>query len=183
MQKELVLQFHKEKLLLLHSVSNYTLTIIERLSQCLPSPESPGFLNCCSLPGSSKEVISHNASLLLSPRFSISDAPFLGAPRRWSVSSIRSGSRTWLETSPVALPDPAAIPGELFGPSNESSWGLAIWKVRTLVPKRTWNTIRWHASHSSQGSFSPAWPSHQSWLRGPAWLESRWALQKRCRNQ
>ena len=45
----------------------------------LPSPKSPGFLNCCSLPGSSREVIIHNASLLPSPQFSLSDAPLLGA--------------------------------------------------------------------------------------------------------
>ena len=164
MQKELVLQFQKEKFLSLCSISNYTLAVIQRLSQCLPSPESPGLLNCCSLPRSSKEVISHNASFLLSPQFSLYDSPFLGAPRRWSVSSTRWG-RTWLETSPVALPDPVAIPGELFRPSNESSRGLAVWKVRTLVWKRTQNTIRWHDS-SSQGSFSPAWPSHQSDVSG-----------------
>ena len=160
MQKELALQFQKEKFLSLRSISNYTHTVIQRLSQCLPSPESPEFLNCCSLPRSSKEVISHSASLLLSPQFSLSDAPFLGAPRRWSVFSTHWG-KTWLDTSPVALPDPAAIPGELFCPSNESSQGLAIWKVWTLVWKRTRNTIRWHDS-SSQGSFTPAWPNHQS---------------------
>ena len=55
--------FQKEKFLSLRSISNHALTIIQRLSQCLPSPESPGFLNCCSLPGSSKEVIIHDASL------------------------------------------------------------------------------------------------------------------------
>ena len=38
--------------------------------------------------------------------------------------------------------------------------------------------------HSSRDSFAPAWPSLQSsWLKGPAWLESCWGLQKCCRNQ
>ena len=54
-------------------------------SQCLPSPQPLGFLNCCSFPGSSKEVISHSASLVLSPQFSLSDAPFLGAQSLWEV--------------------------------------------------------------------------------------------------
>ena len=76
----------KEKFLSLCSISNRALIIIQWVSQCLPSPKSPGFLNCCSLPGSSKEVISHNASLLLSPQVSLTVAPFLGAPKRLSVT-------------------------------------------------------------------------------------------------
>ena len=71
MQKNWFCSFQTEKFLSIHSVSNHALTIIQRLSQCLPSPESPGFLNCCFLPGSSKEIISHNASLLLSPQGSL----------------------------------------------------------------------------------------------------------------
>ena len=38
--------------------------------------------------------------------------------------------------------------------------------------------------HSSPGSSAPIQPSHQStWLKGQAWLESHWGLQKCCRNQ
>ena len=59
-KKNWLCSFKKKINLSLRSISNHTLTIIQRLSQCLPSPESPGFLNCCFLPGS---------------------------PRRWSVSS------------------------------------------------------------------------------------------------
>ena len=49
----------KKKFSLTPSISNNTLTVIQRLSQCLPSPES---------------------------QVSLTVAPFLGAPR-WSVSS------------------------------------------------------------------------------------------------
>ena len=117
----------------------------------------------------------HNASLLLS---SLSDAPFLGAPRRWSVSPSARWGSTCLGTGPRALPDPMAIPGVLVCPANESSQGLAIWKVRTLVWKRTCNTIRWHDS-SSQGSFAPAWPSHQSDVSGD---RHGWTLAGASRN-
>ena len=44
-----------------------------------PFSQSSGFLNCYSLPGSSREVMSHNTSLLPTPQFSLSDAPFRGA--------------------------------------------------------------------------------------------------------
>ena len=83
-KKELVLQFPRRKtsLTLFNQQSH---THIQWLSQCLPSPKSPGFLNCCSLPGSSKEVISHNASLVLSPQFSLSNAPILGTQSVWEV--------------------------------------------------------------------------------------------------
>ena len=123
----------KKKNFSLCSINNHTLTIIQRLSQCLPSPESPGFLNCCCLPGSSKEVISHNAFLPRSP------------------------VRAWL--------------------SRES--------VRTLVRKRTRNTVKWRASCWSRGSFALARLSHPpvQWLKGLACLESRWGLQKCYRNQ
>ena len=154
MQKELALQFQKEKFLSLRSISNYTHTVIQRLSQCLPSPESPEFLNCCSLPRSSKEVISHSASLLLSPQFSLSDAPFLGAPRRWSVFSTHWG-KTWLDTSPVALPDPAAIPGELFCPSNGSGQGSAIQIVGT--PFQEYHQVSCYLVHLGAPSLWPGW--------------------------
>ena len=116
--------FQKERFLSLCSISSHTLTIIKRPSQHLPSPESPGFLNCCSLPG------------------------------RWSVSSSTHWGRTWLGTGSGALPDPMAILGELVHPSNESSWAFAVWSVRTPVQKRTRNiTPAWlsHWSGSSRG--------------------------------
>ena len=179
MQKELALQFQKEKFLSLRSISNYTHTVIQRLSQCLPSPESPEFLNCCSLPRSSKEVISHSASLLLSPQFSLSDAPFLGAPRRWSVSSFTHWGRNWLGTGPGTLPDPVAIPGELVCPSNESGWGSAIWRIRTLVWKRTQITIRWCASSFISDPSAPTQQSHQS---GGSRSQHGWNLAGASRN-
>ena len=84
----------------------------------------------------------HNTFLFPSPHVSLSDTPFLGAPRRWSVSSSTHWGRTWLGTDPGALPDPVAIPGELVRPSNESGQGTAIQRVRMLVRKKTQNTIR-----------------------------------------
>ena len=92
--------------------------------------------------------------------------------------------RTWLGTGPRALPDPVAIPGVLVHPSNESSRGSAFWRVGTLVQKRTQNTIRWCTFLFISGSLhsSQAEPPVQ-WLKGPAWLESCWGLQKCCRNQ
>ena len=171
--------FQKEKFLSLCSISSHALTIIQRLSQCLPSPENPGFLNCCSFPGSSKEIISHNASLLLSPQFSLSDAPFLGAPRRWSVSSSTRWGRTWLGTGPGALPDPVAIPGELVRPSNESGGGSAIWRVRTLVWKRTRITIRWCTSSFVS---DPSAPTQQSHLSGGSRGWHDWNLAGASRN-
>ena len=87
-------------------------------------------------------------------------------------------------TSPGASPYPVAIPGEMVRPSNEYGWGSAIRRVRTLVQKRTQNTIRWHTSSFLSGFLhsSPAKPPVW-WLKGPAWLESLWGLQKCCRNQ
>ena len=135
MQKELDSQFPKrKKFLSLHSISNHVLTF-------------RGY---------------HNASLLLSPQVSLTIAPFLGAPRRWSVSFSTGWSRTKLGTGPGALTYPVAIPGELVHPSNESSQGSAVWRVRTLVQKRTWNSVRGKPPHSFWGSFAPAGPSHQS---------------------
>ena len=154
--------FQEEKFLSLCSISNHTLTIIQRLSQCLLSPESSGFLNCCSLPGSSREVISHNTSLLPGPQFSLSDVPFLGA---------QGGDQSPL--LPVGV-----------GPH----WGLALelylilwpflvnWSVPPVSPFGAWPSGESeHGSKrepgipsggvpppSSQGSFTPARLSHQS---------------------
>ena len=96
----------------------------------------------------------HNTSLLPSPQVSLTVAPFLGAPRRWSVSSSTHWGRTWLGTGSGALPAPMAILDELVHPSNQSSWAFAIWNVRTPVQKRTQNiTQAWlsHWSGSSRG--------------------------------
>ena len=124
----------------------------------------------------------HNASLLPNPQVSLTVAPFLGAPRRWSVSSSTCWGRTWLGTGPKTLP--VAIPSELVRPSNESGQGSASQRVRTPVWKRTQNTIRWHTSLFILRflHFSPTEPPVQ-WLRGLARLASRWSLQKCCRNQ
>ena len=124
----------------------------------------------------------HNASLLPNPQVSLTVAPFLGASRRWSVSSSSCWGRTWLGTGPRTLP--VAIPRELVHPSNESGQSSAIQKVRTPVWKRTQNTIRWNTSLFVSGFLhsSPTEPPVH-WLRGLAWLESHWSLQKCCRNQ
>ena len=55
-----------------------------------------------------------------------------------------------------------AIPGELAHPSNESSWGLAVQRVRTLVQKRTRIPSCGLTFCLSRDSFAPAWPSYQS---------------------
>ena len=163
MQKRIGFAVSKKKnFFSLCSISNHALTIIQRLSQCLSFPESPGFLNCCSLLGSSKEVISHNASLLPSPQFSLSDAVFLGA---------QGGDQSPL--LPVGV-----------GPH----WGLALelylilwpflvnWSVPPVSPFGAWPSGESeHGSKrepgipsggvpppSSQGSFTPARLSHQS---------------------
>ena len=124
----------------------------------------------------------HNASLLPNPQVSLTVAPFLGAPRRWSVSSSTCWGRTWLGTGPKTLP--VAIPSELVRPSNESGQGSAIQRVRTPVWKRTRSTVRWHTSLFVSGLLrsSQAKPPVRQ-LKRPAWLESRWSLQKCCRNQ
>ena len=120
----------------LHSISNHAYTITQRLSQYPP---------------------------LLSPQVSLSDAPFLGAPRRWSVSSSTHWIKTsWLGTGPRPLPDPVAIPGELVCPFNESGQGSAIQRVRAPFQKSTENTIRYHASLFVSGSSVLTWLSHQS---------------------
>ena len=116
----------------------------------------------------------HNASLLPNPQVSLTLAPFLGASRRWSVSSSSCWGRTWLGTGPRTLP--VAIPSELVHPSNESGQGSVIQKVRTPVWKRTQNTIRWTTSLFVSGFLhsSPTEPPVH-WLRGLALLESHWS--------
>ena len=119
-----------------------------------------GFLNSCSLPGSSKEVIIHHASLLLSFHFSLSNTPFRGAQGGDMSPFLPVGVGSCLETGPGALPYPVSVTGELLHPSNECSQCSAVWRVRTLVWKRTHNTIRWHAFSFvlgfSWGTFAPA---------------------------
>ena len=69
-------------------------------------------------------------------------------------------------------------------PPVSPSGGSATWRVGTPGWKRTRNTIRWHASSFILGFLcsSPAKPP--VWrLKGSAWLESCWGLQKCCRNQ
>ena len=121
----------------------------------------------------------HNTSLFPSPQVSLFDIPFLGAPKRWSVSSFTCWSRTWLGIGPGALPDLVAVPGEFVCPANESGQGMAIRRVRAPVWKRTQNTIRWYASSFILGLLhsDPAEPLFQR-LKGPAWLEFCWSLQK-----
>ena len=168
MQKRIGFAVSKKKnFFSLCSISNHALTIIQRLSQCLSFPESPGFLNCCSLLGSSKEVISHNASLLPSPQFSLSDAVFLGA---------QGGDQSPL--LPIGVgPDWGAAPGPycILWPF------LANWSVppMSLVGARpSGESEHWSergpgipsggtSPRSSRGSFTPSWRSHQSGgLRG-----------------
>ena len=124
----------------------------------------------------------HNASLLRSPQVSLTVAAFLGAPRRGQSSACRG--RTWLGPGPGASPDPVAIPGELVHPSNESSLGSAVQRIGTPVWKRTQSTVRWHTSPFVSGFLccSLVEPPVRL-LNRPAWLESRWGLQKCCRNQ
>ena len=162
MQKELILLFPKRKKFSLRSISNHTLTIIQRLSQCLPFPESSGFLNYCSLPGSSKEVISHSASLLLSPQFSLSDAP------SWEL---QGGDQSPL--LPVGVgPDWRLALGPYL-----ILWPLLVgWSIppKSLVRIQPCRELEHQCErepgipsggtppHSSRDSFAPAWPSHLS---------------------
>ena len=107
-KKNWFFSFQKENFFSGCSISSHALTVIQRLSQSLPSPESPGFLNCCSLPGS---------------------------PGKWSVSSSTCWGRFHLGTGRRVLLYPVSIPGELVHPFNKSSWGSAVQRVRTLVQK------------------------------------------------
>ena len=135
------------------------------------------------------EVIIHDASLLLSPQGSLTVAPFLGAPRRLSFTMppflpspqislsdapflgaqrgnqsplLLVGIGSCLGTDPRALPYPVAIPGKLVRPSNESSQGVAIWRVGTPSEREPGILSGGMSPCSSRGSFAPAWPNHQS---------------------
>ena len=163
MQKRIGFAVSKTKIFFsLCSISNHALTIILRLSQCLSFPETPGFLNCCPLPGSSKEVISHKASLLPSPQVSLTVAPFLGASKRWSVSSPTHWGRTWL--------------GSALGPYLMLWPFLVSWSIPPVSPVGA--QLSGESEHqperdpgmlsggkrpcSSWSSFAPAQPSRQS---------------------
>ena len=122
----------------------------------------PSFLNCCSLPGSSNELISHNALLLPSPQVSLSDAPFLWA---------QGGDQSPLLPAGVG-PDwgPAPGPYSILWPF------LVNWSVPPMSRVGAW--LSGESEHrserepgilaggtspcSSRGSFTPAWPSNQS---------------------
>ena len=135
MQKELVLQFPKRKLS--HSIQ----------SAIMHSQSHRGY---------------HNASLLPSPQFSLSDAPFLAAPRRWSASSSTHWGKIWLGTGP----GPYLI-----------RWPLLVsWSVPPMSP--TGARLSRESEHQSErelgipsggtppclsrDSFAPARPRHQS---------------------
>ena len=119
--------FQKEKFLSLCSISNHALTILQRLSQCLPSPESPGFLNRCYLPGSAK-VISHNAFLLPSPVGAWLSGESVRTPVRkrtlntvkWRVSLLVSGFLRSSQAEPPTRPaaQGAGVLGISLGPSE-----------------------------------------------------------------
>ena len=109
----------------------------------------------------------HNASLLLSL-----PVPYL-VVLSWELQG---------DQSPL-LPCSMAIPGELVLPSNESGQGSAI-QSWNAGPKQ--NPGYHQVAHllirlgvsPLQTAEPPVW-----WLKGPAWLESHWVLQKCCRNQ
>ena len=123
----------------------------------------------------------HNIFLFQVPR-----SPYLMLPSQGCDQSplLPIGIGSFLGTGPRALSFPVGIPGELVCPSNESSWGSAVQSAGTLVQKRTWNTVRWHASSLIFGFLHSSMAEPTVWrLKGLAWLESCWGLQKCCRNQ
>ena len=158
MQKELVLQFQKEKFLSLYSISNYTLAVIQRLSQCLPSPESPGFLNCCCLPGSSKQVISHEAFLLPSLVGAWLSGQSVRTPVRkrtlntvkWRASLLVSGflrsSQAEPSTSPVA--QRAGVLGISLGPPEMLQKQVIEKLSTTLGELESSGLLCWRAQRS-----------------------------------
>ena len=124
----------------------------------------------------------HSQCLLLpSPQVSLTDAPFLQTPRMWSVSSTTCGNWVGLAQGPYLILWPLWWVDHT---SSESSWGSAVWRERTLVRKRTWNTVRWCPSSFVSGFLhsSLVEPPIQR-LRGLAWLASPWGLQKCSRKQ
>ena len=134
-------------------------------------------------------IHNHSEVITIPPFFpssqvSLSDAPFLGAQGGDQSLLLPIGVVFCLGTSPRALPNPVGIPGELVHPSNEPSRGSTIQRVGTPVRKRTRNTVRWHTFSFISGLLcSDLVEPLVWWLKGPAWLESFWGLQKCCRNQ
>ena len=112
----------------------------------------------------------HNTSLFPSPQGSLSDAPFLGAQGGDQSPLLPIGVGFCLGTGPGALPYPMAIPGELVHPSNESSQGSAIRRVRTPAGKRTGRPSGGASSLGSGLLCSDLAEPPVPWLRGPAWL-------------
>ena len=159
MQKELVLQFPKGKISLC-SIGNHTLTIMQWLSQCLPSPKSPGFLNCCSLPGTPRRL-----SVTMPPFSWVPSSPYLTLPSwelRGGDQSPRLGvGPDWgLALGPYlflwpflvswSVPPMSAVGAQ---PSGESKrWS----KREPVIPSGG------APARSSRGSFTPAKSSHQS---------------------
>ena len=146
----MVLQFpkRKKKFLSLCAISNHALTIFQRLSQCLS-------------PGSYKAVLSHNASLLLSP-----GSPYLMLPP-WEC---QGGDQ-----SPL-LPIGAGLNWRLALGPYLILWLLLVgWSIppKSLVGIRLSRELEHQCGrepgipsggtppHSSRASFAPAWPNHQ----------------------
>ena len=160
----MVLQFpkRKKKFLSLCAISNHALTIFQRLSQCLS-------------PGSYKAVISHNASLLLSP-----GSPYLMLPP-WEC---QGGDQ-----SPL-LPIGAGLNWRLALGPYLILWLLLVgWSIppKSLVGIRLSRELEHQCGrepgipsggtppHSSRDSFAPAWAQPAFWrLKGLVWLESCW---------
>lgn len=136
----------------LHSVLNHMLKIIQRLSQCLPFPESlgflapseeviiswclpspdpQGFLNCCSFtPGAPG---GYHSTFTPSPKSP--DLPiwcsFLGAQEISQSPLLLVGIRLLLGMT-RNIPYPVAIPGR--------SWSSLQWVQLGLGPMKNWNT-------------------------------------------
>ena len=101
----------------------------------------------------------------------LSDAPFLGAPRRWSVSSSPTGEGPdWgLALGPYLILWPSWW---VVHPCNVSDRGLAVWSQNTSL-KENLEYRRGHASlfDSRLLLSDPAEPPAQR-FKGPVWLES-----------
>ena len=88
--------------------------------------------------------------------------PFLGAQGGDQSPLLPAGVGSCVGTGPGASPHPVASPGELVHPSSDGIWGAAVGRVRTLVRKRPRIPSGGVPPRPSRGSFTPAWPSHQS---------------------
>ena len=175
MQKEWVLQFPERKnFLSLHSVICYALTIIQRLSQCLPSPESSGFLNCCSLPEAPR-------------RLSVTMPPSPESPSFINWCSLPANSKDVISLLYYLWELSGDWPRGLtwsFGHSGE----LTIHPVSPAgaqpygehwLEKEPGILSGGAPPHLSQGSFTAAWWSHQS--RGSGGWHG-WNLPETSRN-